>query len=86
MHPAKPGVFYQNGGTFPKKNESYDTIGIATFVLFYTPKPLWYNGDDAHLRFGRHICRKSSQRCCVCPISACNCFTKKVYLCSEVIL
>ena len=19
MHPAKPGVFYQNGGTFPKK-------------------------------------------------------------------
>ena len=27
---------------FAKKNESYDTIGIATFVLFYTPKPLWY--------------------------------------------
>ena len=38
MHPAKPGVFYQKGGTFPNKNESYDTIGIATFVLFLFSK------------------------------------------------
>ena len=38
MHPAKPGVFYQKGGTFPNKNESYDTIGIATFVLFFLSK------------------------------------------------
>ena len=25
MHPAKPGVFYQNGGTFPNKHDSFDT-------------------------------------------------------------
>ena len=27
MHPAKPGVFYQNGGTFPGKTTRFNGIG-----------------------------------------------------------
>lgn len=40
MHPAKPGVFYQNGGTFPSRGykkdiarENPDFIGV--FTVFY---------------------------------------------------
>lgn len=32
MHPAKTGVFYQNGGTFPKRDSDYDTIRVS-FIL-----------------------------------------------------
>ena len=40
MHPAKPGVFYQNGGTFPNKHDSFDTKVSETIVLFFLPKRL----------------------------------------------
>ena len=40
MHPAKPGVFYQNGGTFPNKVDSFDTIGIETIDLILFVKML----------------------------------------------
>ena len=35
MHPAKPGVFYQNGGTFPKLDTDFDTMRIEVGVQFF---------------------------------------------------
>ena len=35
MHPAKPGVFYQNGGTFPNKDAIIDTKRINDCVLCF---------------------------------------------------
>ena len=40
MHPAKPGVFYQNGGTFPNKNRNFDTKRIEVTVLAFYAKIL----------------------------------------------
>ena len=34
MHPAKPGVFYQKGGTFPKKHRNpIQGCGADFYVL-----------------------------------------------------
>lgn len=52
MHPAKPGVFYQKGGTFPNKVDSFDTIGIETINLFLFAKTLVVQDFSAHLHFG----------------------------------
>lgn len=35
MHPAKPGVFYQKGGTFPNKDAIIDTKRINDCVLCF---------------------------------------------------
>ena len=34
MHPAKPGVFYQNGGTFPNKDNPNYIIQVGSVFGF----------------------------------------------------
>lgn len=35
MHPAKPGVFYQKGGTFPQSAVVHGTVDYRTSLFIY---------------------------------------------------
>ena len=49
MHPAKPGVFYQNGGTFPKQYNlnQFFPVGDGFGLFVYFDK-----FEDTHFRNG----------------------------------